>query len=304
MDEPQDHMLAGVSQRRAEDQEGTQPEVSAFNLIAGGPSRAHLRPEHLLPNAMTCTVNRAIDVVGSGIRVDFAAFADGPGGCWEPDNLERFLRIQPHIQLWVTLKCTTQKVQIHRAAKMKKGVPSPNFLKVARKILPEATWKQLMGLAEKYLMDPAESFDVEAQGPPLLYLWDRILPLGIGVRILPYGTVMDVNNPNQGRTSFTTINVLQRMLEFKPERIRILSADMAGPWIEGKTEEECFQYERDKVKAKNGELPLDRWRHERAAMEAAIKSAKERIPGLEVEFCTPEPHLLACVDLAGTVAAQ
>lgn len=262
----------------------------AFNVISGGPSRAHLRHEHLLPHAMTVTVNRALDVVGQGIRVDFAAFADGPTGCWQPDNLERFLRLQPHIQLWVTLKHTKQKVTITRNPRRRKGAPSADFLKAASKIFPVAAWKQLMGLAESYLTIPGEEFDVEAQGPPVLYLWDRILPLGIGVRVLPYGTVMDVNNPTQGRFTFTTLSALQRIWEFKPEKVRILCADMAGSWVPGKTEEECHEMEKAKTKAGGGTAPLDRWRHERAALEQSINAAKRKM-NVEVEFVTPEARL-------------
>lgn len=267
-------------------------DCSRWNLIAAGPSRAHLRPEHLLPGAPTCVVNRAIDVVQQGIKVDFCAVGDAPSGFWTPDGAERFLRIQPHIQLWVTSKFTTRAVKIKTSKQLKKGVPSPAFLRPALNLLPEAFRRPLVDFAEKALMTKEEEITANVPGPPISHLWEMILPASTGMRELPYGTIPDVNDKKQGRYAFTTIMALQRIWHFNPDHVRILCADMAGPWIEGKTEEECHQYEKERVEVKGGQVPLDRWRHERHALEESIKAYKAKA-GKEVlvEWIRPEPAL-------------
>jgi hypothetical protein len=74
-----------------------------WNLISGGPSRVHLRPEHLFPDpAPTVSVNRGLDVTAQGIKVDFAAFGDGPAGAWDTFKLEQFLL--PSTQLWIPME--------------------------------------------------------------------------------------------------------------------------------------------------------------------------------------------------------
>lgn len=52
-----------------------------WNLVAAGPSRAHLTKAHLLDGPIV-TVNRALDIMQQGIHPDFAAFTDGPSGAW------------------------------------------------------------------------------------------------------------------------------------------------------------------------------------------------------------------------------
>lgn len=266
--------------------------MTKWNLVSGGPSRRHLRQEHLLSGAWTVTVNRAIDVVDQGIRVDAAAVADSPVGCWIPCALERYLHIQPHIQLWVSMRPMTRKVRVTREKRLKKGVPSPAFLKSALKILPPQFAHTLVQLAERWLMEPAEAWDVMAAGPPLLLRWDDELPLGTGMRVLPHGTVEDVNKKGFTREPFTMLCALERIWRFEPEVVRILSADMVGPWIEGKTEEECHEFE----KGRGSDVPLDRWRHEKNAIEISIANYRKRAKQpVEIEFITPEP---VCVDVA------
>jgi hypothetical protein len=213
-----------------------------WTLVSAGPSRAHLRPEHFLDGPIV-TVNRAIDIVERGLHVDFAAFADGPGGenvpggCWTSCNLERFW--SPGMQLWVTLR----PVEMKARAK-----------------------------------DSTE--DMVVPGPPMALMWDMKLPASIGLRFMPIGNVQDSENPKVYRHAFTTLCALMRIRQFKPKRVRILCADMAGAWHPGMSEEECHKHDFDK----NG---LHRWMHERKALEAEIK--RMRKDGVEVDQVTPEP---------------
>jgi hypothetical protein len=263
-----------------------------WNLVAAGPSRVHLRPAHLLAGPVV-TVNRSIDIAGQGICVHFAAFADGPTGCWSPMGLERYLPLQPHIQLWVPMRTVSQKITVRRPPVRKKFVPAPDFLTAVAKILPHAAYRALAEFSKKYLMEAGEVFDVEAPGPTILHLWDRVLPASTGIRELPHGTVADVNDQSKGRTAFTTLCALERIFMFRPKRVRILCADMTGPWIDGKTEEECYAAE--KAKAGQAGPALDRWRHERYALEHSIKKANEGF-GVEVDWLKPEPEPTEALD--------
>lgn len=211
---------------------------AGWNLVAAGPSRAYLREAHLLPDSPVVTVNRALDIVGQGIKVDFAAFADGPSSVWTSHNLERFWT--PETQLWVSLRPGSQKVK-------------------------------------------PEGFDeeVDVPGPPLLRIWDRALPASVGLRVLPWGEVQDWKDPEVMRCAFTTLCAFRRILDFNPKEIRILCMDMAGPWVDGWTEEAC--HENDMKKG------LDRWQHERATMERQINQA--RAAGVRVEVVTLDPAL-------------
>lgn len=210
-----------------------------WNVIASGPSREHLREEHLLDGPVV-SVNRAIDVVERGIRVDFAAFSDGPKGCWEPLELEKHLR--PGMQVWASLRPTNR-------------------------IIPKADIKT----------NVSNDIVLPGGGPPIAWLWDRILPIFCGLRFIPPGNVQDVENPRMFRHAFTTLCVLKRVWEFKPKKVRLLCADMQGSWIAGLTEEEC--------RAKEG---WNRWLHERKATDAELKRARK--DGIEVEELIPEPE--------------
>jgi hypothetical protein len=262
--------------------------TSEWNLVAAGPSRVHLRTSHLLRGPVV-TVNRALDIAGQGIRVDFAAFADGPQPCFLGLGMERFLILQPHIQLWIPLRVVTKTITVQRPPMMKKFVPAPAFLTSVAKILPQTAHKALLEFSKKYLMEAGEQFTVEAPGPTLMHIWDRALPASTGMRELPHGTVLDVNDQTKGRTAFTTICALERIFMFRPKRVRILCADMAGPWMEGKTEEEC--HEAEKAKPNQMGPPLDRWRHEKYALDVAIKKAQAEFK-VEVDWVKPEPELV------------
>ena len=219
----------------------------SWNLVAAGPSRERLTKAHLIPDSPVVTVNRAIDILDLGLQVHFAAFADGPAAVWEPLDLKRHVIANPTVQLWVALRNVTQRGKVN----------------------------------------PTDEFEIDMPGPPLLAIWDRILPASVGVRVLPHGNIEDVHKRGMWRHAFTTICALERIYMFSPKKIRILCADMAGPWIPGKTEEECEEHE--KMKYVNGKTKavLDRWAHERTALERSIKAAKEKMEGLEVEWVTP-----------------
>lgn len=262
-------------------------QASDWNLVSAGPSRERLTKEHLIEGAPVVTVNRAIDIVARGLPVHFAAFADGPKAIWEPLGLEKFVMENPHIQLWVSLRQVSQKMKVDRPAKMRKGVPNPNFLRTAVRVLPKPAMDTLAALAQKYLMEPADSFEIDAPGPHVLQLWDAVLPASVGVRVLPHGYVQDVDRPTATRHAFTTICALQRIFMFRPRKVRILCADMAGSWIPGETEEQCMERERMKVADGKSQAVLNRWKHERVSMERAIEMYRKNVGPVEVEWVNP-----------------
>lgn len=260
--------------------------MSEWNLVAAGPSRERLQRFHLIPDSPVVTVNRAIDIADRGLPVHFAAFADGPRAVWEPLGLEKYVLANPTIQLWVSLRQLTHPIKVNRPVRYKKGVPPPAFLKTAAKMLPEVAAASLARLAQKYLTEPAEDFTVEGPGPHVLQLWDRILPASVGVRVLPHGNVQDVNRSDVWRHAFTTLCALERIWMFNPKRVRILCCDMAGTWIPGKTEEDCVNHEKEKVALGKSQVVLDRWRHEKWALDQSIIKHREKHP-VEVEWVIP-----------------
>jgi len=216
--------------------------ATEWNLVSAGPSRQHLRASHFLDGPVV-TVNRAIDIAGRGLRVDFAAISDGPGGCWEPMNLERYW--SPGMILWVTTRLLRRKpVGTNAKVEPQDGIPTHI---------------------------------------PMCNLWDFKLSASIGIRFMPDVTVPDVDYPNdpaRARYGFTTIQAFAGIMRFRPKKVRILSMDMSGPWIPGKTEEECDEHDK-RVRG------LSRWRHERKAMRDAIAIARQI--GTQVEELIPSP---------------
>lgn len=175
--------------------------AESWNVVAAGHSREHLRPEHFLDGPVV-SINRAIDIVDRGLRVDFAAFSDGPQGCWEPLGLEKHLR--PGMQVWASLKPTNR-------------------------IIPKGDIKT----------NVSNDIVLPGGGPPIAWLWDRALPIFCGLRFIPPGNCEDAEKPRTYRIAFTTLCVLKRIWDFKPKKVRILCSDMKGSWIAGLTEEEC-----------------------------------------------------------------
>lgn len=143
-----------------------------WNLITGGPSRVHLRTEHLLPNSPTVTVNRALDVVGQGIHVDFAAFADGPSGCWTHDNLERFWT--PATQLWVSLRPCIQKVK-PAGFEEEVEVPGPPLLRIWDRELPASVGLRVLPYGE---IQDSHNTEVMRHAFTTLCAFRRILEFG------------------------------------------------------------------------------------------------------------------------------
>src|SRR6185503_2219561 len=219
---------------------------TTWNLITAGPSRAALRQEHLLHDCHTVTVNRAIDVRDNGIKVHYAAFADGPAAIWEPLKLERHLLEDKEIQLWVQLRQVHQPMEVRRKERSRKGAPSPDFLRACFKIFPKPMAEAFSRLAQKYLMEPAEIFSVDVPVLSLMDIWDRALPSCTGMRVLPFGTIQDVNDPQMWRNAFTTLCALERIWMFRPSKVRICCADMSGPWVDGLTEDQCREIEAKK----------------------------------------------------------
>lgn len=213
--------------------------AEAWNLVAAGPSRANLQPEDFLDGPVV-TVNCAIDIAAQGHRVDIAAISDGPSGCWEAYGLEEHWT--PGVLLWVSTRVLTgrQRVTNERGEMEDKFVP----------------------------------------GPPLLAIWDQRLPASIGFRLMPHVMLEDTNDPpGNHRVGFTTLCAFMGILRYSPKKIRILSMDMAGSWIKGKTEEECL--ERDMKR-----MNINRWRHERIHMDRAITEARKQ--GVVVEEWRPK----------------
>lgn len=228
-----------------------------WNLVSAGPSLAHLRKEHLIDGPVV-TVNRALGpCYEKGIEVHYAALADGPAGAWEKCGMELLWR--PPTILWVTTRPVQQRVPVETN-------------KIDARIKDKLIYKAGPdGVIRPYMEFP---------GPPVAKLWDQALPSCIGFRFMPWGQVEDVHETGRTRVAFTTVSAFMGILRFAPRTIRILCMDMKGSWIPGWTEEQCQKYEMERDK-------LDRWAHEKRAMEKQITEA--RAAGIRVELVTPEP---------------
>ena len=154
----------------------------------------------------------------------------------------------------------------------------------------------------------------------LVSLWEPFLPMSVGIRTTPFGLVGGTDG--KLRHQFGVLAALQRMLLFKPSKIRILCADMLGSWVAGKSEAECEEIQsqleqcrknlsaaqkrlsasagKDKAAEimrnnlqeqiaaleKGGDSQkFKRWEHERHAIKEFIKRAEA--VGCEVELKTP-----------------
>lgn len=150
--------------------------------------------------------------------------------------------------------------------------------------------------------------------------WEPYLPMSVGIRVTPFGLVGGLDG--KLRHQFAALAALERMMMFRPVKIRILCADMLGTWVPGKTEEECEviqsqleQFRRNLGNAqrrvnetkgqdktavvmrdnlqetvnaieKSGDMQrFKRWEHERHALKEFKKRANEK--GCEVEMVTP-----------------
>lgn len=198
---------------------------------------------------------------------------------------------------------------------------------------PNAIYKQ-MGL-EKYLVPPIQVWcprpavyvDKGAfQIHDMVSLWEPFLGASVGIRTTPFGTVDAAGGIK--RYLFCTLAALERVMMFRPERVRILCADMMGSWAPGLTEEECEMHQsqleqakrelsraqkrvndtkgkdqnavmaRDRAAAGVEELKkvgdpgiFKRWEHERTQLKELEKRANA--VGAVFEFVTPKQVVLA-----------
>lgn len=194
---------------------------------------------------------------------------------------------------------------------------------------------KLMGL-DRYLQPPIQVWCPR----PAMYIhnnvptfhdmvsfWEPFLPASVGIRTTPYGTVP--NEDGQGsRYVFCLLAALLRVMLFRPQRVRVLCADMMGSWAAGKTEEECERLQSDleqarrelgrlqqKINATKGQAPVyiferdqlrqniqelekaapkegfKRWAHERYQLKVYEKKAQGM--GTKVEWVTPKGTVLA-----------
>lgn len=164
-----------------------------------------------------------------------------------------------------------------------------------------------------------------------LEYWEQALSFSQPYRCLPLFQV-PYRATTFRRNVFSSLSVLEKCFLFRPKRIRILCADMAGPWVPGKTEAECellqscmsdltkklgnitIQMEemrragktipkamkveqanirRDRDQAQAmGETHFKRWDHERTHLNLAIERAKKEW-GCQVEMKLPLKTLVA-----------
>jgi hypothetical protein len=160
----------------------------------------------------------------------------------------------------------------------------------------------------------------------MVTLWEPFLSASVGIRTTPFGTV----NAEGGirRYLFCLLAALERVMMFRPERVRILCADMMGSWAPGMSEEECEMHQSQLEQAKrelsraqkkvndsrgrdlaavrmrdNAQESVEdlkklgdpgifkRWEHERTQLKELEKRAKE--VGTVFEWVQPKQVVLA-----------
>lgn len=193
---------------------------------------------------------------------------------------------------------------------------------------------KMLGL-EKYLVPPIQVWCPRPavyvdkgmmQIHDMVTLWEPFLPASVGIRTTPFGTVQADGGIR--RYLFCLLAALERVLMFRPERVRILCADMMGSWAPGLTEEECevhqsqleqarrelgraqkkvvetkgqnqnFVMQRDLAQENVNELQkkgdpgiFKRWEHERTQLKELEKRAEA--VGAKFEWVTPKQVVLA-----------
>jgi hypothetical protein len=75
----------------------------------------------------------------------------------------------------------------------------------------------------------------------MVSLWEPYLPASVGIRTTPFGLVD--GDDGVKRHQFSLLGALERVLMFRPERVRLISADMMGSWAPGMTETECEEHQ-------------------------------------------------------------
>lgn len=194
---------------------------------------------------------------------------------------------------------------------------------------------KVLGL-EKYLQPPIQIWCPRPAVFPMkgvmnifdmVTLWEPFLPASVGIRTMPFGT-LDQEDKTVARFTFATWAALARILMFKPERVRILCADMMGSWAPGLSEAECemqqslleqarrelgnaqkkvvetkgqnpglvlqrdnAQKEVDALQKKGDPVIFKRWEHERFQLKELEKRAATQ--GTTFEFVTPKEVVMA-----------
>lgn len=161
--------------------------------------------------------------------------------------------------------------------------------------------------------------------------WENATTASQAFKPLPMGQVpYGVSTFN--RNIFSALSVLEKCYTYKPNRVRIICADMVGSWALGKTEEECERQQgcvanfntklgllvteeirmkregktvpkalkqdiavtrKDRDKAVAlGETHFKRWEHEKRHLLLSAERAKKDF-GCVTEFCTPRETVVA-----------
>ena len=157
-------------------------------------------------------------------------------------------------------------------------------------------------------------------------LWEPYLPASVGIRTTRFGVVNGVDGVK--RYMFGLLAALERILMFRPKKVRILCADMMGSWAHGLSEAECEMQQskleqhrrslgnvqrkinetkgRDQASLimrnslqgeinallKNGDpVKFKRWAHEREQLKALEERANKL--GMEFEYKTPQTVVMA-----------
>lgn len=161
----------------------------------------------------------------------------------------------------------------------------------------------------------------------MVSLWEPFLGASVGIRTTPTGTV-EGDRPGMKRHIFALLAALERVMMFRPKRVRVLCADMMGGWADGLNEEECEMHQsvleqvRRQISAvqkriaeskgkdqaalvmrqdmelhhaelmKQGDpIRFKRWEHERRHLKGLEKKANEL--GCTFEWCSPKEAITA-----------
>lgn len=157
-------------------------------------------------------------------------------------------------------------------------------------------------------------------------LWEPYLPASVGIRTTPFGVVQGLDGVK--RYMFGLLAALERILMFRPKKVRVLCADMMGPWAPGMTEADCemqqskleqhrralgavqrrineskgkdqtalimrgsLQGEINELLKTGDPIKFKRWAHEREQLKALQARAAE--VGTEFEYKTPGAVVMA-----------
>lgn len=106
--------------------------------------------------------------------------------------------------------------------------------------------------------------------------WELEFDLGIGFRCMDRGLLMDPFTNNH-RAAFSLIYVLEKCMALGAKTIRLLSADMSGPW-----HPDCLTEEASRAINR-----WDRWRYERAQVQRMMQLAKDK-RDVDIHVYTPD----------------